>query len=311
MNCFIPDKKDIFVDALKKLLKKIPRASALARKILKMFHKMKTESFFTLPKIDFKWDKDNEAYMSMGIDIQAFCPATHFCFRKASDEPNLEKDCVSFFSPVEFKKDVKYIMLSATANEKICQYFFKDYLGLDVKYYYCKRAAYMGKVYQYADHSYSRFCLDENPDIIKKIKEWTGFEDTITFLKYCMGPAYHGKASGVDFMKGRNIDIIGTPHMPEFLYKLIAFTLGLDFDENDKIERKSKDNITEYICYRFPFTTFDDEVLRNVQHWIISSSLEQEVGRARLLRYDCVVNVFSDFPVSQAIFKNPEYDKKS
>ena len=40
--------------------------------------------------------------------------------------------------------------------------------------------------------------------------------------------------------------------------------------------------------------------LRKVQLWMISSALEQAIGRARLLRNDCTVTVFARFPVDQA-----------
>ena len=37
-----------------------------------------------------------------------------------------------------------------------------------------------------------------------------------------------------------------------------------------------------------------------VQTWLLSSQLEQAVGRARLLREDCQVFVYAGFPVEQA-----------
>ena len=46
---------------------------------------------------------------------------------------------------------------------------------------------------------------------------------------------------------------------------------------------------------------------RRIQLWILSSYLEQAVGRARLLRENCIVTVFSGFPVEQAEFFN-SYD---
>lgn len=48
--------------------------------------------------------------------------------------------------------------------------------------------------------------------------------------------------------------------------------------------------------------TFDESapMLRNIQFWMIESELEQAVGRARLTRCDRNVNLFSNFPLSQA-----------
>ena len=62
--------------------------------------------------------------------------------------------------------------------------------------------------------------------------------------------------------------------------------------------------------YRFRFATFDDEILRMIQLYIIETDLEQAIGRARLLRCDAIVNLFSNFPLRQAILKESEYDKK-
>ena len=45
---------------------------------------------------------------------------------------------------------------------------------------------------------------------------------------------------------------------------------------------------------------FADENLRLVQFWMIESELEQAIGRARLLRHDCTVHLFSNFPLKQA-----------
>lgn len=316
LNCFMPDKVDVSISDLKKLTKTLSIKSKLHQKINKLLKKIETESLFTLPEIDYDQEKnedENSEYVSddisMVVDISSFCVATHFCYRKASKEKNLKENCISFYKPMELNSSVKYIMLSATADENICRYFFSNYLRLPLKYDYCKRSAYIGKIYQYSDKSYSRACIADNPDIIEQIKTWTGFEYTITFKNHSKGvQTYFGKANGVDYLKGKNIDIIGTDHKPSFLYKLFAYTLGLDFDREANLKPKSKFNIVEYNGFRFPFTTYDDKILRDIQFWLISSELEQAVGRARLLRFDCSVNVFSDFPVSQSIFKKPEYE---
>lgn len=68
--------------------------------------------------------------------------------------------------------------------------------------------------------------------------------------------------------------------------------------------------IVTYNGYRFRFTTFDDEILRTIQFYIIETDLEQAVGRARLLRCDATVKLFSNFPLRQAILMESEYDQK-
>ena len=54
--------------------------------------------------------------------------------------------------------------------------------------------------------------------------------------------------------------------------------------------------------------TYADATLRAIQFYMIESELEQAVGRARLLRCDCTVNLFSDFPLKQAELKESKYD---
>jgi hypothetical protein len=106
-------------------------------------------------------------------------------------------------------------------------------------------------------------------------------------------------------LKGKDIDVIGTPHQTEWIYKLFAFSMRIDFDPD---ERLSPHTIVERHGYRLPFTTFKNEDLQAVQFYIIESEAEQAVGRARLLRCDCTVNYYSNYPLPQATMKASEYD---
>jgi hypothetical protein len=87
------------------------------------------------------------------------------------------------------------------------------------------------------------------------------------------------------------------------MYKLFAYTIGLEFDAEAELINR----IVEHNDHRFNFSTFDDEILRNIQFWMIESELEQAVGRARLLRYDCTANLFSNFPLCQAVMIDSDY----
>lgn len=58
--------------------------------------------------------------------------------------------------------------------------------------------------------------------------------------------------------------------------------------------------------YSFPMMSYADKKMRNMQLFFIESELEQAVGRARLLRENCTVYVFSNYPCQQAeIIENP------
>ena len=55
--------------------------------------------------------------------------------------------------------------------------------------------------------------------------------------------------------------------------------------------------------------TYGDEKMRNLQFFFIESELEQAVGRARLLREDCTVYVFSNYLCQQAELVQDSYLK--
>ena len=297
----VPNKVDISISDLKKLRKKIEPSGPLARKINQVLKHAKSAEYFSLPKIGCDWDEYDD--IKMAVDIPSLCSATHFCYRKVSDD--LPEACVSFLKPVEFKEVTKYIMVSATADEEICRYYFGDNL---TEFHECKRAANQGNLNQYYSRSMSRADIAKDPAIIDRIKKWSGFEHTISFKKYRRGGLYFGNTEGCDHLKGENIDVIGTPHQPEWIYKLFAFSLecGIDIDERIKPGTAAVHN-----GYRFRFTTYEGEGLRAIQFWMIESEQEQAVGRARLLRKGCTVNLFSNFPLRQANLMESEYDKEA
>ena len=57
---------------------------------------------------------------------------------------------------------------------------------------------------------------------------------------------------------------------------------------------------TEFNGYSFPFLTYDDNLLQLIQLYLISTELEQAIGRSRLLRTNSTIYLFSNFPCSQA-----------
>ena len=59
--------------------------------------------------------------------------------------------------------------------------------------------------------------------------------------------------------------------------------------------------------YGFLFMTFKEELVREIQLYFIESELEQCVGRARLLRYNATVYLFSNYPCRQAVFEYKQY----
>ena len=155
----------------------------------------------------------------------------------------------------------------------------------------------MGHLRQYYKRSMSRADIDKDPGIIPEIQRLTKTELIITFKKYNYGDLYYGCTAGCDYLKGKNINVIGTPHQPEYIYKEFAHHLGLNCSIDARITPNTK---VQRNGYAFRFTTYDDEILRTIQFYMIESELEQAVGRARLLRCDCTVYLFSNYPLCQA-----------
>lgn len=318
LGSIIPDQCEIPISVLKKILKKAEKVemygskenkySLLRKKIKELFHMIKKDSLFKLSSFEWKdleWyddeKEDNDDILGLA-DIPAFCLAKHFIYRQVFKEKNLSEDSIVFLKPYKFK-NIKHIMVSATVDKDICEYCFGKQ---KVKFYECKQAHYAGTLNQYYDKTMSRQCIDEDTGILKKISDWSGFDHMITFKKYAVDDMYFGNAIGCDYLKGQNIDVVGTPYQVDFLYKLFPFSLGLDIDGDATM----KPCRVSHNGYTFYFTTFGEEhvILRRFHLWMIESELEQAVGRARLLRCNCTVNLFSNFPLRQAVMKKSEYD---
>ncbi len=297
----IPSRETVSLSTLRKLKKKLAASDPLAAKIKKCLKRVEDSEFFTLGEADW-----HRAYadIKMAVNIPALCSATHFCYREATEQENdLSENSVTFIKPVKFPDNKKYIMLSATADRDICELYFG---ANNVRFYDCKEAENTGTLNQHGDRSMGRSSIRKDTSIIDRIKKWTGFNYTISFKefhKYYTGDLHFGNCAGCDMLKGENIDVIGTPHQPEWIYKLFAYSLGYEVDDDLK-----PNMVVAHNGFRFRFMTYADETLRAIQFYMIESELEQAVGRARLLRCDCTVNLFSDFPLKQAVLKESGYD---
>lgn len=178
----------------------------------------------------FEYDNDDmeKDGISMPFDIPSFCSTKRFYVRRASKERNLKEDTIAFIKSAVFHKSVKYIVVSATAEEWLYSKIFGDD---NVNFYECKQARYKGDLLLYPGKSMSRTSIDNNPGIIKRLMKRFGIDNVITFMKYNIGLLHFGNTEGSNALEAKDILIIGTPYHAEFLYKLVAFTFGFDFDE--------------------------------------------------------------------------------
>lgn len=196
--------------------------------------------------------------------------------------------------------NMKYTVLSATADE----YIYKSYFGSDrIVFHTCKTAKYRGRLIQYYSNSYSRRYIQNNSDTYENISKISGDVPRITFKKFSEDEdgIHFGNSEGCNCMKGQDMAVIGTPHMADFMYKLLAYRIGYDGSGDSLRYLEITHN-----GYRFWFYTYENELLRRIQLWMIESELEQSVGRARLLREDCTVWLFSNLPLPQSDLREGE-----
>lgn len=189
----------------------------------------------------------------------------------------------------------KMIILSASVNEKL----YEDVPGGGerVRFWNVPDAKYKGYVIQYTAHTMSRKCIKTagTEKVQEKVKEIAGDVPVISFKMIDTDLDIHfGKTEGFDNLKGKDIAIVGTPHNRPALYKLLGEALGYNTAGNITNHRVERNN------YEFRIMTFADKSMRNLQLFLIETELEQAIGRARVLREDCTVYVFSNYPCKQA-----------
>ena len=223
--------------------------------------------------------------------------SSDICGVLASEYVYITDDMVHYLSDIPLPSG-KLTILSATADIELYQRFYPD-RGFD--FYECRKAKYRGEIRQHTDCSYSGYIFDKHPEKMSGLYQKTKGDVVITFknMEQEFNTRYHfGNVEGLNQLGGKNLAVIGLPNKPDFVYCLYGMRAGLDI-------RKSP-NMTvhriEHGGYNFSLNTFKDEILQMIQTWILSSQLEQAVGRARLLRNNCTVTVYAGFPVEQAVF---------
>jgi len=194
------------------------------------------------------------------------------------------------------KRDIprlkKIIILSATAPINLYKRLFGDRLEvIDIS-----EVKQTGKIIQHTTKSYSRNSLNTNTkDIVNRV----GDTPVITFKSYqnhFSNPSnmWFGNCSGYDELKGKDIAVVGTPHINNVVYFLTAKVLGIDFKTSDLSMSYQK---VIYNGFEFKFNCFNNENLRIIQFSYIESDLIQAVGRARTLRTKANVDLYSNYPL--------------
>lgn len=202
---------------------------------------------------------------------------------------------VHYITKRELPSDKKIIILSATAPIPIYKKLFGDRLEvIDIG-----NVINQGNVEQHTNRSFSRSSLTKVD--LDEIKELVGNKPVITFQSFSDKinsdnlEIHYGNCEGFDSLKGQDIVVLGTPHLNNIFYFLYAKVLGIKLDDEGYLMRHQK---IEWNGFRFMFMSFNDEQLRTIQLSLIESELQQAVGRARTIRTDAKVMVYSNLPLT-------------
>ncbi|MCR4759371.1 MAG: hypothetical protein K5705_03770 [Oscillospiraceae bacterium] len=236
-------------------------------------------------------DKDEKMLRNLGNISSDICGLLSAKFLYITDT------MVHYLSDIPLPSG-KLIILSATADAELYQMFYPD---RHFDCYVCKKAKYIGRVRQHADCSYSNYILEKHPEKVSELYQATMEDTVITFkgIEREFKTKYHfGNVEGLNLLGGKNLAVIGLPNKPDFVYCLYGMRAGVELSKSPNMYVHRIENED----YSFSLNTFKDTILQKIQIWMLSSQLEQAVGRARLLRNKCTVTVYAGFPVEQADF---------
>lgn len=217
-----------------------------------------------------------------------FFDATSFCKDKYNH------NIIHYQIKREIPQGKKVIIMSATPQIEV----YKSLYGDRVKIIDIPLAESQGKIIQHTKNGYSRSYLKRNE--VPDLKEQIGDRPVITFKKHkdsfptAHQLVHYGNCEGYDFLNGVDLAVVGTPHKNELYYMFTAYALGIDLTS---VNLELQDLKIDWKGYKFRFTTYEDERLRNIQLGAIEAELVQAIGRARCLRTDAEVLVYSNLPL--------------
>ena len=217
---------------------------------------------------------------------------------------------ISGSSIIELGKFKKVVILSATLDENIHIPFINKYLpSYNVEFINIDNVKLKGKIYCKCSYAWSRQALKNTTSksikALDKILDDDRFTNVITFkddeLIKLEGTdkikiAHFGACEGLDKYKGQNLGVIGTPHTNSNLIEGYYFLLT----NKNPISKFWKVKRVKKYGFEFDLNTYENETdifLTNIQLYFCYSELIQAIGRARALRFDCKVFVFSALPL--------------
>lgn len=208
----------------------------------------------------------------------------------------------------------KVVVMSATIDDEIHPLFVQKYLPKKkILFKDISNVETIGKVMCDCAYAFSRQGLlnktEKQELALSKILSSDKYNNIISFMDddlidvkpYGKQKILHyGATEGIDAYKGQNLCVIGTPHNNSVLYEAYYVLLT---GKNPKSTTWKVKEVEKY-GYKFPLNTYTDEedaLLTRIQLYCLYSELIQAVGRARVLRTDAKVYVFSALPLPNAL----------
>ncbi len=207
---------------------------------------------------------------------------------------SLDQNTIHYVIKNTLPTDKKIIILSATVPIKFYQYLYGD----RVEYIDLSNIKHQGTIIQHTKLSCSRQGLNKyygkiliqlNGEQVLTLKDFSEIFSTDDLLHI-----HFGNCEGFDVFKGKNINVVGTPHFNNIVYLLYGKILGIEFNT---LDTSMKYQMIEWKERKFKFNTFNHEELRDLQLTLIESQILQAVGRARTLITDATVNLYSNLPL--------------
>ena len=204
----------------------------------------------------------------------------------------------------------KVICMSATLNENIHTAFIRKYLpNKNIFYKSISNTKLRGKIYCDCSYAWSRDGLKnktgKSEKSLQNIVNDNRYENIITFkdndLINLEGTgkikiAHFGAVEGLDKYKGQNLCVLGTPHTSSKIYEGYYFLLT---GKNPESKEWKVKRVKKY-GFEFDLNTYENETdsfLIDIQLYFLYSELIQAIGRARALRYDVDIFVYSALPI--------------
>lgn len=235
-------------------------------------------------------EKENQNLLDVDVknDVNGFMESSFYL----KDARNHAYIHYIILNPLPANKPI--MIMSASISTFIYQNYYKDRIKNITEF---NKVESKGKIIQDTKHSFSRQSLDTKiDDAVRNIEgmKILTFKEFGSELGMKASEMYFGNCTGYDSLKGQNLAVLGTPHMNPIKYFLIAAALGFDINGMDK---KMEFQEIKRNGHLFKFNTYNDESLRAIQLDLIEAELIQAAGRARTLREDCTVRLYSNLPL--------------